>query len=85
MSSVSTTDARGKFSDVVNRAAYGKERVILTRRGEAVAAVVSLEDIEALEALEARLDLEAAREALEEAEGEERVRWNALKRELDLE
>jgi prevent-host-death family protein len=86
MSSFSTTDARNGFSDVVGpRAAYGKERVILRRRGEAVAAVVSLEDVEALEAVEDRLDLEAAREALEEADGEERVRWDDLKRDLDLE
>ncbi len=69
MSEVTTTDARSRFSDVVNRAAYGKERVILTRRGEAVAAVVSLDGIEALEAVEDRLDLAAARGALSEAEG----------------
>ncbi|PSQ70779.1 MAG: prevent-host-death family protein [Bacteroidetes bacterium QH_8_67_23] len=84
MNSVSTTDARSRFPDVVDRAAHDKERVILTRRGEAVAAVVSLDDIEALEAVEDRLDLEMAREALEEAEGKEHVRWDDLKRELDL-
>lgn len=36
--------ARG-FSDLVSRAAYGHERIVLTRHGRPVAAVVSLEDL----------------------------------------
>ena len=63
---VSTVEAREKFSDVINRAAYGKERVILTRRGKPIVAVVPIDDIELLEALEDRMDLDAAREALKE-------------------
>ena len=66
MGSISTAKARNNFSDVVNRAGYGKERVILTRRGKPIAAVVPIEDVEFLEELEDRADLEAAREALAE-------------------
>ena len=51
----------------VNRVAYGKERVILSRRGRDLAAIVPLEDVELLEALEDRLDLDAARAALKKA------------------
>ena len=67
-----------------NRAAYGKERVILARRGKAVAAIVSLEDVELLEALEDQIDLENARAALIEAEKEGTVSWEEFKKELSL-
>ncbi|MDQ2784261.1 MAG: type II toxin-antitoxin system Phd/YefM family antitoxin, partial [Chloroflexota bacterium] len=35
MKTLSTAEARDQFSDVINRAAYGKERIVLTRRGKA--------------------------------------------------
>ncbi|HET6568309.1 MAG TPA: type II toxin-antitoxin system Phd/YefM family antitoxin [Rhodothermales bacterium] len=47
--SISTGKARRAFSDVINRASYLKERVILTRHGKPVAAIVPIEDVEALE------------------------------------
>ena len=67
MASVSTVEARKQFSHLVNRVAYGKERVILSRRGRDLAGIVPLEDIELLEAIEDRLDLDAARAALTKA------------------
>ncbi len=45
---VSAAQVRERLAEVVNRAAFGKERVILARRGKAVAAIVSLEDVELL-------------------------------------
>jgi len=66
MSAIATGKARENFSDVVNRSAYGKERIVLTRRGKSVAAVVPIEDLELLEEIEDRLDVEAARKALAE-------------------
>ena len=69
MATVSTVIARNEFSTVLNRAAFGKERVILARRGKAIAAVVPIEDVKLLRALEDRADLAdaiaAEREALE--------------------
>jgi prevent-host-death family protein len=82
--SVSTREARENFSDVVNRAAYGKERVILTRRGKPVVAVVPMADMELLEALEDKIDLEDALAALKEAEEQGTVPLEDLKRELGL-
>ena len=67
---VSAVQVRKRLAEVIDRAAYGKERVILARRGKAVAAIVSLEDVELLEALEDRIDLENARAALIEGEKE---------------
>lgn len=66
MSIITTVEARDRFSDLLNRAAYGKERVILTRRGKELVAVVPLEDLELLEAIEEVVDLQDARKALEE-------------------
>ncbi|HEX9883311.1 MAG TPA: type II toxin-antitoxin system Phd/YefM family antitoxin, partial [Desulfobaccales bacterium] len=63
MSKVSTVEARERFSDILNRAAFGKERVVLTRRGKELAAVVPIEDMRLLEELENYMDVEAARQA----------------------
>ena len=79
---VSAVQVRKRLAEVIDRAAFGKERVILARRGKAVAAIVSLEDVELLEALEDRIDLENARAALTEAEKEGTVSWEEFKRAL---
>ena len=66
MSIMTAVEARDRFSDLLNRAAYGKERVILTRRGKELVAVVPLEDLKLLEAIGEVIDLQDARKALEE-------------------
>ena len=81
MGKVSTVEARDQLSTIINRAAFGKERVVLTRRGKELAAVVPIEDVKLLEELEDRLDLEAAREALKE---EGTIPWEQVKAELGL-
>jgi len=60
MAYLSTVLARNEFSTVLNRAAFGKERVILSRRGKPLAAVVPIEDVELLEALAVNSDLARA-------------------------
>lgn len=84
MTKVSTVKAREQFSDVVNRAAYGKERVILTRRKKELAAVVPIEDVKLLEKLENRLDLEDARAALAESKKKGVIPWEKIKADLGL-
>jgi prevent-host-death family protein len=81
MAKVPTVKARDEFSEVINRAAYGKERVVLTRRGKELAAVVPIEDVRFLQDLEDRIDLESARDALKESGT---VAWKQLKKELGL-
>lgn len=83
MTKISTADARNDFADVINRASFGKERFVLTRRGKKLVAIVPVEDLELLEELEDRMDVAAARAAL--AESEERVSYHDLRRELGLE
>jgi len=55
--SISISDAREDFAELVNRVAYGHERLRLVRRGRDLAAVVPTEDLELLEALDDELDL----------------------------
>ncbi len=46
---ISTADARKTFADIVNKVAYGKESVVLTRRGQKIAALISIEELELLQ------------------------------------
>ena len=48
MEQVPVSQARAELSDLVNRVAYGRERIVLTRHGRAVAAIVSAADLERL-------------------------------------
>jgi prevent-host-death family protein len=63
---ITTADARKNFSDIVNHVAYGKEPVILTRRGQEIAALISIEELHLLQRIEDHIDIEDARKALEE-------------------
>ena len=44
-------DVRANFGDVINRAAYSKERITVTKNGKPVAVIVSIEDLKVLEDL----------------------------------
>lgn len=84
MTNIPTVKARDQLADIINRVAYGKERIALTRRGKAVVAIVSIEDVELLEQIETRLDLEEARAALAEAKEQSTVPWETIKADLGL-
>lgn len=73
--------ARQHFPDVLNRAAYRGERVIVHRGKKAVAAVVPIEDVDLLEKLEDEIDIAAAREALRNPKT---IPWESVKRKLRL-
>jgi prevent-host-death family protein len=75
MAMLEATKAKDTFGDTLNRAAYGKERIILTRRGKPIAALVPLEDIALLNELENQADAEEVRVAREEAARGEVVAW----------
>ena len=81
---ISTVALRENLSEAVNRAAFGKERVVLTRRGKKLAGIVPYEDIEFLEALEDQKDLEEAKKALKEAARKGTISLVRLKKELGL-
>ena len=85
MSRVNVMEARKAFSKTINRVAFGKERIVLERRGEDVAALVSVEDLKLfeklLDELEDRLDVEDVRRR--EADETDEVRdYEEVRREL---
>lgn len=81
MSKITAVDARQQFADIINRSTYAKERIVITRRGKDLAAVVPIEDLKLLEEIEDRIDLEAARKALKESGS---VPWEKVKAEFGI-
>jgi prevent-host-death family protein len=81
---MNVTEARDNFSDVINRVAYGHERVCLSRGGKDVACMVSVEEAKVLELLEDRFDLLDALAALEEVQTAGTISWGDVKRDLGL-
>jgi antitoxin (DNA-binding transcriptional repressor) of toxin-antitoxin stability system len=75
---------REGFADAINRAAFGNERVLLRRRGRAVAAVIPIDDLRLLEALEDRVDLVDARAALAQANKKGAPSFDAILKDLGL-
>jgi len=82
LNKISAADARKKFAHIINRVAFGKESFVLTRRGEALAAIVSMEDLKLLQEIEEKMDIEDAWKARNEPG--ENISWEKLREELDL-
>lgn len=47
---IPVTEARAQFSELVNRVGYGKERIVLTRHGKPLVALVPAETLSDVEA-----------------------------------
>lgn len=84
MDEIPSAEARKQLAELINRVAYGKERVVLTRHGRAVAALVPIEDLSLIERVRARLRRGEVEQALDDAEAGRLVSWEALRSELDL-
>jgi prevent-host-death family protein len=87
MKRLNVVELRQSLAEILNRAEYQGERIIIHRRGKDVAAIVPLEDLKVLERLieeaEDRLDVEAARVSM--AESEDRIPYADVRRSLGLE
>ncbi len=86
MTRINVSKAREEFPELIDRAANGKERTIVSRRGKDLAALVPIEDLRLLERLAReemdRIDLEDAHTALKEAEEKGTIPLRDLMREL---
>jgi len=71
-----------KLADILNKVAYTKEPIVLTRRGKKIAALISLEELELLQHIEDLLDIEDAKKAL--AEPGENIPAQEVWKQLDL-
>jgi prevent-host-death family protein len=79
---LNSTDARERMADVLNRVAYAKDRVRITRHGKEVAAVVPIEDLELIERLEDEIDIREAEKALREANKKGTIPLGKIRREF---
>ena len=88
MNRINMSQARTEVPDVVNKAAFAKERTIVSRRGKDVAAVISVEDLHLLDRLareeQDRIDIEDARAALKEAKEKGTIPLKEAKKLLGL-
>jgi len=80
--SMTTVDTKEKFTDLLNHIIHTKERIILTRRGKEVAALISIEDFQILESTQDKQDLHEAIDALREAKTLGTVTLEQLKEEI---
>jgi prevent-host-death family protein len=74
---------RENCSEAINQVAYSKDRVVLTRHGKDLAAVVPIEDYRLLERLEDEIDLREAKKALLDAEKNGTVSFDELERRIE--
>jgi len=67
MGTLSIGEAREQFADLVSKAAFGKERFIITKHGRERVAVIPIEDLRTLEQYEEEVLLAKSHEALADA------------------
>lgn len=79
---VNTSEAKEEFTELVNRVIINKERIVLTRRGKEIAAIIPIEDLNRLEASQSKTDLEEAADALQEARSQGSVSLEELKTDI---
>lgn len=86
MRNCSAREVRENFSEIINLAAFAKDRIGVTRRGKVVAVIVPIEDFHTIEAQEDFLDRQACEEIMADVESgkETIVAWDLVKTELGL-
>ena len=67
MDKISVSNARKEFSEIVNKACYGGERIIIQRQGKDCVAIVPISDLEIIEFVENHVDISEAQQVQMEA------------------
>lgn len=80
MVAMSTSDARDRFEDLINRVRSLKERIVVGPESDPAAALVPIEDLRMLEALEDERDAAIAEERLNTPAGY--VAWDEVKKQF---
>lgn len=84
MKEITTAEARRHMAELLNRAAYGKERFVVTRHGKQLVAIVPLDEVTLLDRLRALLSKKDFEAALEEMEDAGTRSWDEVRSELDV-
>jgi prevent-host-death family protein len=82
MKEITTAEARRHMAELLSRAAYGKERFVVTRHGKELVAIVPLEEVTLLDRLRSLLTRKEFEAALAEVEEARTRPWSEVRREL---
>jgi prevent-host-death family protein len=82
MNEITTAEARRHMAELLSRAAYGKERFVVTRHGKELVAIVPLEEMRLLDRLRMLLSRKEFDAALAEVEAARTRPWAEIRREL---
>lgn len=82
ITSINSIDAKEEFSELLNRVAHNRERIIITRRGKEIAVLIPIEDMQLLQDSQNKNDLQDATDALKEARHQGTITLEELKEEL---
>jgi prevent-host-death family protein len=84
VTAVSVADARSDLAELLNRVAYGKERLVITRHGREVAAIVPVDDLKLVSRLRRFVARKDVSRALEQLDTGKTSSWERLRSELGL-
>jgi prevent-host-death family protein len=70
---VSIAEAKREFSELCARASYGHEKIVVTKHGRPIAAIISIGDLERAEALEDQHAVELLTRLIATSRGTEKV------------
>jgi len=82
MAGQAAAKARQNFSEIINKVAYAKERIVIERRGKELAVVIPIEDYKLLQEMEDRVDVEEAKAAIKSAKKHGAVPWAEVKKKV---
>lgn len=84
VSAVTVADARSGLAELLNRVAYGKERLVITRHGREIAAIVPVEDLQLANRLRRFVARKDVARALADVDAGKSASWEKLREELGL-
>ena len=84
MEEITAAEARKNMAELVNRAAFGGERFVVTRHGKELVAIVPLGDVTLLDRLKALLARKEFEAAVAEVNAASTRSWSDVRRELEL-
>lgn len=83
-SAISVAEARSGLAELLNRVAYGKERLVITRHGREVAAIVPMDDYHLAVRLRRLVMQKDVSHALRQLDSGDTSPWDELRTELGL-
>jgi prevent-host-death family protein len=84
VTAVSVADARNDLAELLNRVAYGKERLVITRHGRELAAIVPVDDLKLTTRLRRFVARKDVARALAELDAGNASSWQQLRSEFGL-